>query len=647
MSTDPRFAEPTPFARLVYAQAAGACGDAAITVSMAGSLFFSSPTSAARGKVLLYLLITMAPFCSIAPGARPGARPHEGWAPALLISSAAGRAVLCLAMAHVHQQAGARGAARLPARVRRAGAREGLSRSPRARSCPPLVNDDGELVNANSRLALINASAAFVGARTRVRGVQQLFGADWSLRFGAVVFVVATILAIQIPRTRLREPADEQRAAARAGRDAHPEHPARFERVRRAAGERRLPRVLRRVLAQGRSRRARAPRASAASSATSVGVLVAPRLRRSVREEVILASSLVLPAIFTLLGALVAGSVGFVLAAFAIGIGAAAGRLGFDSLLQRDGPDAVRGPGVRQVRDPLPARVGDRRRDRHHPVRQADGPVPPRHRARVRGDLLRRRAAGRARPGDAHEAPARGGRPHASRRPRPGAGPGEAPLPQAGPAHAAIPAPPEPEPLGATGPAARRALHHAERADRPAEAVDHQRVDLLACRDALVDDRVAPPGSSRCTRGWRRSPTCRRGVADDDRVLAARGRELDDRRRRSRRWCRGRARSRPGASPAGGDAQCQPITSSGRSCAAAICPIGKPDVFDARIVPAGAAASRSRNTCCLSSSFSGTASITRSTLRGFVERRGEREARRAASASSRVSLPRSTPRSNP
>ena len=31
------------------------------------------------------------------------------------------------------------------------------------------------------------------------------------------------------------------------------------------------------------------------------------------------------------------------LAAFAVGIGAAAGRLGFDSLLQRDGPDAVRG----------------------------------------------------------------------------------------------------------------------------------------------------------------------------------------------------------------------------------------------------------------------------------------------------------------
>ena len=58
-------------------------------------------------------------------------------------------------------------------------------------------------------------------------------------------------------------------------------------------------------------------------------------------------------------------------------------------------------------------------------------------------------------------------------------------------------------------PAAGRALHHAEGADRPAEAVDHQRVDLLAGGDALVDARGSPPGSSPSTRGWRRSPTRR------------------------------------------------------------------------------------------------------------------------------------------
>jgi hypothetical protein len=99
MSTDPRFAEPTPFARLVYAQAAGACGDAAIIVSMAGSIFFSSPTSAARGKVLLFLLITMTPFMLIAPVLGPALDRMKGGRRLFLISSVAGRALLCVALA--------------------------------------------------------------------------------------------------------------------------------------------------------------------------------------------------------------------------------------------------------------------------------------------------------------------------------------------------------------------------------------------------------------------------------------------------------------------------------------------------------------------------------------------------------------------
>ena len=50
MSTDPRFAEPTPFARLVYAHAISVAGDACLTVSLAGSLFFQNPTGAGAGK---------------------------------------------------------------------------------------------------------------------------------------------------------------------------------------------------------------------------------------------------------------------------------------------------------------------------------------------------------------------------------------------------------------------------------------------------------------------------------------------------------------------------------------------------------------------------------------------------------------------
>ena len=56
-----------------------------------------------------------------------------------------------------------------------------------------------------------------------------------------------------------------------------------------------------------------------------------------------LSGALLGSAIVTVLGALLAGTFGFGLAVLSIAIGSATGKLGFDSLLQRDGPDAVRG----------------------------------------------------------------------------------------------------------------------------------------------------------------------------------------------------------------------------------------------------------------------------------------------------------------
>jgi hypothetical protein len=57
----------TPFARLALAHAVGMAGDVFVTVSLAGSLFFDVGVGAARPKVLLYLLLTMAPFAVVAP----------------------------------------------------------------------------------------------------------------------------------------------------------------------------------------------------------------------------------------------------------------------------------------------------------------------------------------------------------------------------------------------------------------------------------------------------------------------------------------------------------------------------------------------------------------------------------------------------
>jgi hypothetical protein len=340
MSTDPRFAEPTPFARLVYAQAAGACGDAAILVSMAGSIFFSSPTSAARGKVFLFLLITMTPFVIIAPLLGPALDRMKGGRRLFLIVSAAGRGLLCFALAMYISKPAPEGLLVYPLAFCVLVLQKG-SAIAKSALVPALVKDDAELVTANSRLALINAIAVAVGAAP-AWVVYKLFGADWSLRFAMVVFVVATILAIQIPRTRLREPTDERLQKLEHDEMHSPSillGSSAFAFIRAGVGFLAFFTAFslkNDLFALGLA-------GTAAYIGNFGGVLVAPALRRSVREEVILASSLVLPATFALLGALVAGTAGFVLAALTLGIGAAAGRLGFDSLLQRDGPDAVRG----------------------------------------------------------------------------------------------------------------------------------------------------------------------------------------------------------------------------------------------------------------------------------------------------------------
>ncbi|MCU0260891.1 MAG: hypothetical protein MUE78_07735, partial [Ilumatobacteraceae bacterium] len=55
------------FTRFTVAHALAAVGDALVTVSLAGSLFFNVSPDASRRQVLTYLLITMVPFAVLAP----------------------------------------------------------------------------------------------------------------------------------------------------------------------------------------------------------------------------------------------------------------------------------------------------------------------------------------------------------------------------------------------------------------------------------------------------------------------------------------------------------------------------------------------------------------------------------------------------
>ncbi|KJK39470.1 membrane protein, partial [Saccharothrix sp. ST-888] len=54
-------------AKLIELHALNSFGHMLITIALASIIFFSVPTGEARGRVALYLLITMAPFALLAP----------------------------------------------------------------------------------------------------------------------------------------------------------------------------------------------------------------------------------------------------------------------------------------------------------------------------------------------------------------------------------------------------------------------------------------------------------------------------------------------------------------------------------------------------------------------------------------------------
>lgn len=55
------------FRRLAVSWSGSVAGDTLVAVALAGTLFFSVPSSEARGNVVLYLLITLAPFTFVTP----------------------------------------------------------------------------------------------------------------------------------------------------------------------------------------------------------------------------------------------------------------------------------------------------------------------------------------------------------------------------------------------------------------------------------------------------------------------------------------------------------------------------------------------------------------------------------------------------
>ena len=330
-----------PFATLSRTHALAMAGDALVTMALAGSLFFSISPTAARGRVALSLVLTMAPFAVVAPLLGPAIDRSRAGRRAMVVVSCGGRALACLAMARVLD-----GLLLFPV----AFAVLVLSKSyavAKSALVPAAVRSDDELVEANAKLAITGVLAGFVAAVPGV-ALLQLLSASWTLGLGAVAFGAAAVVGWRLPATD-RPPVSQVEPEAVAPADGGDGGALALAAAAVAMALLRAEVGFLTFLVAFGFRRSGAPSwwfgvVLAASMAATLGAgVLAPRLRERVREELILAGALVLVAVAGLGVARLEGRLWAAAVAAALGLAAASGKLAFDALVQRDAPDAERG----------------------------------------------------------------------------------------------------------------------------------------------------------------------------------------------------------------------------------------------------------------------------------------------------------------
>ena len=340
----------------------GAASDAMIAVALAGSLFFLDPGSA-RPKIALYLLLTIAPFAIVTPLIGPFMDRISGGRRTMILITLLARAVLATLLALYIDSF-----ALFPIAFGILVFQKAYSVAKSA-IVPKLVSSERDLVEANSKLALLSAVGSFFGAS--IGGLTLLAGPSWPAKVAVIAFTLTLISAVQLPRitvattpatqgekTELRSAGIINAAAAmavlrasvgfmtfllafefRGGEEGVP-----MEGTGRASG-----------LAMGVIRDQDVlgtPGApvwhygavlACASGGALLGARIAPRLRKMMVEEKIISGVLFIAFAGTASASWFPSVAGAMVASLVLAVSAGSAKLAFDSLVQRDAPDANHG----------------------------------------------------------------------------------------------------------------------------------------------------------------------------------------------------------------------------------------------------------------------------------------------------------------
>jgi hypothetical protein len=185
----------TGLGTLIELTSAGSFADAFVAVSLAGTIFFTASVDQARGQVILFLLVTMAPFAVLAPLIGPALDRMQQGRKYLLAGTLLARGLLCWGMSTAIGDP----LALLPSAFGVLVLQKcyGVIR---ASIAPRLLPEEISLMSANARSALLALIATSLGASIAA-GVDWAAGATWVLRAGTLLYLVSIVLAVRLPET--------------------------------------------------------------------------------------------------------------------------------------------------------------------------------------------------------------------------------------------------------------------------------------------------------------------------------------------------------------------------------------------------------------------------------------------------------------
>ncbi len=184
----------TGLSALIELTAAGSAGDAFVAVALAGTVFFNTSLHQARSQVVLYLVLTMAPFALLAPFIGPMLDRVRQGRRYIMMGTLLARGLLCWAMSGA---VSGDPITLFPAAFGVLVLQKAYAIT-RSSVTPRLLPAEITLVTANARNGLGAVLASTIAAPIAF-GIQHYIGAAWVLRIGTLVYLGATALGARVP----------------------------------------------------------------------------------------------------------------------------------------------------------------------------------------------------------------------------------------------------------------------------------------------------------------------------------------------------------------------------------------------------------------------------------------------------------------